>query len=140
MMPSNMKNVASMVILCTTYNVVDTFSGCNSHRAPVISATATQIITISDTAGPDISGVPADATVECDAVPAANAEAVSVTDCSGSVTVEVADEVLGGAGCVSDPTVIQLPLTSSRYVRVEVQNHAGAWIELRSFPSTTLFT
>jgi len=53
------------------------------------SSTASQVITVVDTAAPTLSGVPADATVECDAIPtAATVTAMDNCDPSPSVSFE----------------------------------------------------
>ncbi|MDR2037572.1 MAG: gliding motility-associated C-terminal domain-containing protein, partial [Bacteroidales bacterium] len=58
------------------------------------SSTAIQVITVQDNTAPVITGVPANTTVSCDNVPAADPSAVTVTDncsASGKITVTVND-------------------------------------------------
>jgi gliding motility-associated-like protein len=70
------------------------------------SSTSTQIITVNDTIKPVITGTPVNITVSCtDEIPEASNESVEATDnCSGNVTVTVADVVNEGS-CANKYTV-----------------------------------
>lgn len=60
------------------------------------TATETQRITLQDTVAPALSGVPADATVECSAIP--DPPTVTATDNCSEPTVEMTETVEPGAG------------------------------------------
>ncbi len=60
------------------------------------TATATQTINVIDTTDPVLAGVPADATVECDAIPAA-ATVTATDNCSTGLTVNYSETI--GTGC-----------------------------------------
>ena len=60
------------------------------------TASCQQVITVNDTIAPVLSGVPADAVVECDAIPAAPA-VTALDNCAGSVAVAFHETVAAGA-------------------------------------------
>jgi hypothetical protein len=66
-------------------------------------ATGSQFITVQDITAPDLVGVPADATVECDSVPAP--AAVSAADNCDDAPVVVFDEVRADGNCPSSYTL-----------------------------------
>jgi len=66
-------------------------------------ASVTQTITVNDTTGPVLSGVPADAAAACDAVPSA-AAVTATDDCDGSVTVSFS-ESRGDGNCPNNYTL-----------------------------------
>lgn len=80
-------------------------SGCSQIITRVWSAadacgnqaTATQTITITDTQAPTFSFVPANATVECGAIPAPEM-AIASDNCTANVSVEMVEEIIAG-GC-----------------------------------------
>jgi len=59
-------------------------------------ATATQTITIGDNAAPVLAGLPADVTVECDAVPAEPTNITATDDCDDNPTITVEDTRANG--------------------------------------------
>ena len=63
--------------------------------------TNTQVITVEDTTGPVLSGVPSDETVECDAVPAA--AVVTATDaCDTNPIVVTSNDVITAGACTGE--------------------------------------
>src|SRR5207245_1444249 len=71
------QSCANRYTISRTYQATD---GCGN------AASLTQTITVNDTTGPVLSGVPANATVSCDALPAPATVSAS-DDCDGSVSV-----------------------------------------------------
>ncbi|MFK8006549.1 MAG: SdrD B-like domain-containing protein, partial [Saprospiraceae bacterium] len=51
------------------------------------TTTAIQVVTVTDTTSPELAGIPADATVECDAIPA-SASPTASDNCDNDVTIE----------------------------------------------------
>jgi len=58
----------------------------------------TQIITVQDTSDPFMGGVPADVTVECDAVPVVPAPGIvyATDNCDSEVTIDFNENIIGG--------------------------------------------
>ncbi|MFT5262326.1 MAG: gliding motility-associated-like protein, partial [Polaribacter sp.] len=63
--------------------------------------TVTQVITVEDTTGPTIAGVPADETVECDAIP--TAVTITATDnCDTNPTINPVNDVILTGSCIGE--------------------------------------
>ncbi len=77
------------------------------------STVATQIITVVDTTGPGINDVPADATVECDAVPAAPLTLPASDNCDTAVTAAAYDGETTTPGSCDQSYTIERTWTAS---------------------------
>lgn len=60
-------------------------------------ATGTQDIIISDTTAPVLSGVPADTTVECNAIPDADPNVSATDNCDNDTMIEISDNTITGS-------------------------------------------
>ena len=89
------QSCANRYNISRTYHVTDS---CGN------SASVTQTITVNDTTGPVLNGVPSDAPASCDAVPAATATVTATDDCDGSVTVGF-NEVRTDGNCPNSYTL-----------------------------------
>ncbi len=70
-------------------------------------ATQVQTITVNDTEGPTLSGIPADMTVGCDGIPGANtANPTAVDNCDTNVDINFNETIEAGA-CADNYTIIR---------------------------------
>ena len=87
-------NCAGNYTLTRTWTATD---GCNN------SSTASQVITVRDTKAPVLANVPANTTVECDAIPAVQ-NPTATDNCSGA-TVRYEGEVKTNGNCAGNYTL-----------------------------------
>jgi hypothetical protein len=77
------------------YTIIRTWTATDDCGNTTIE---TQTLTVVDTEAPILIGVPADATVECDAIP--GVDAVTATDnCDDDLEVSFADQIIANQGC-----------------------------------------
>ena len=90
-------NCADGYILTRTWTAVD---NCGNEK------TETQIITVEDTTAPEISGVPSDLTVECDAIPNA-AQPTATDNCDIEVELNYSENQ-SGTNCADGYTLTRI--------------------------------